>query len=149
MEYSCEHDEIVLHDVGHVSTCSPLAQRKLTIKVSDPERLVGGKKRGRTGRPVALRRAGPPSFLDNCFWWACARSELVPPYEIRKKLNHGAARKPSRPVVCGFVSPRRTRRSRRLEPASFSGWPGLLLFRLGTEGQSNLKPTSAKIERNS
>ncbi len=29
---------------------------------------------------VALRRAGPPSFLDICFWWACARSELVPPY---------------------------------------------------------------------
>ena len=29
---------------------------------------------------VALRRAGPPSFLDIWFWWACARSELVPPY---------------------------------------------------------------------
>ena len=29
---------------------------------------------------MALRRAGPPSFLDICFWWACARSELVPHY---------------------------------------------------------------------
>ena len=31
--------------------------------------------------PAALRRAGPPvSQPTSTEWWACARSELVPPY---------------------------------------------------------------------
>jgi len=49
--------------------------------------------------PVAFRRAGPPSILDVSFWWAGARSELVPPY-IEKADCPGSAftgRQPSGP----------------------------------------------------
>ena len=51
--------------------------------------------------PAALRPAGPPSFLDVSFWWAGARSELVPPYFEKANCPDPSTVSLASPVLSG------------------------------------------------
>ena len=70
-------------------------------KLLRPELLRWGSEICRWDWP-ALRRAGPPEFLDDSQWWAGARRELVPPSYL--ETGDGCAATPETPANGRFGS---------------------------------------------